>query len=128
MSNTPLDQVLKAKADYETKRQAAINDLLAKRTDIDKQLEALGYDSAAAPKKRRGRRGPMSEATRSRGEVQEVIFTDPGGVRIVEVSGFLVIVTRGVFASWNIDSPRLPLSADPHLPLPLPGLRLISAN
>ncbi len=65
MSNTPLDQVLKAKADYESKRQAAINDLLAKRSEIDKQLEALGYDENAKVK-RRGRRGPMSEETREK--------------------------------------------------------------
>jgi hypothetical protein len=65
MSNTPLDQVLKAKADYETKRQAAISDLLTKRAEIDKQLEALGYEEAAVAK-RRGRRGPMSEATREK--------------------------------------------------------------
>ena len=65
MSNTPLDQVLKAKADYESKRQAAIGDLLAKRADIDKQLEALGYDETKTAK-RRGRRGPMSEATREK--------------------------------------------------------------
>jgi hypothetical protein len=65
MSNTPLDQVLKAKADYESKRQAAISDLLAKRAEIDKQLEALGHEETAAPK-RRGRRGPMSEATREK--------------------------------------------------------------
>lgn len=65
MSNTPLDQVLKAKADYETKRQAAIGDLLAKRAEIDKQLEALGHEEAAVAK-RRGRRGPMSEATREK--------------------------------------------------------------
>lgn len=65
MSNTPLDQVLKAKADYESKRQAAINDLLAKRSEIDNQLEALGYDESAKVK-RRGRRGPMSEATREK--------------------------------------------------------------
>lgn len=65
MSNTPLDQVLKAKADYESKRQSAINDLLNKRAEIDKQLEALGYEEQE-PKKRRGRRGPMSEATREK--------------------------------------------------------------
>ncbi len=65
MSNTPLDQVLKAKADYESKRQSAINDLLNKRGEIDKQLEALGYEEEE-PKKRRGRRGPMSEATREK--------------------------------------------------------------
>ena len=65
MSNTPLDQVLKAKADYESKRQAAINDLLVKRAEIDKQLEALGYDESTKVK-RRGRRGPMSEATREK--------------------------------------------------------------
>ena len=64
MSNTPLDQVLKAKADYESKRQSAISDLLAKRADIDKQLEALGYEESKT--KRRGRRGPMSEATREK--------------------------------------------------------------
>lgn len=65
MSNTPLDQVLKAKADYESKRQAAINDLLNKRMEIDKQLEALGFEEDG-PRKRRGRRGPMSEATREK--------------------------------------------------------------
>lgn len=66
MSNTPLDQVLKAKADYESKRQAAITDLLNKRSEIDKQLEALGYEEEGGTKKRRGRRGPMSEATREK--------------------------------------------------------------
>lgn len=65
MSNTPLDQVLKAKADYESKRQVAINDLLNKRAEIDKQLEALGFEDDGG-KKRRGRRGPMSEATREK--------------------------------------------------------------
>jgi hypothetical protein len=65
MSNTPLDQVLKAKADYESKRQAAINDLLNKRMEIDKQLEALGHEDDGA-RRRRGRRGPMSEATREK--------------------------------------------------------------
>lgn len=66
MSNTPLDQVLKAKADYETKRQAAINDLLNRRAEIDQQLEALGYEEDGSAKKRRGRRGPMSDATREK--------------------------------------------------------------
>jgi hypothetical protein len=65
MPNSAVDQVLKAKAEYESKKQAAIDELLAKKADIEAQLVDLGY-SESGRSSRRGRRGPVSEETRQK--------------------------------------------------------------